>query len=218
MIFESRIVHNFLSDGEIDLIESVCKANVRSDTLHYDNHQHSGHLAVTQSIFLYNNYQYQKVANILIPKLQQHFGHNLKLGVSHILNSYAPYGIHTDVMSAGFDPNGPESAAWTFIIPLDNYNSHTIVFEQSHEYIKTLKEWILATNAPEHEIDEAFYQKYLTHCNKEHLKYLKPESVFAWRKGDLFAADRRKFHVSDNFPAHNIACKRAIIIWSTVPK
>ena len=121
-------------------------------------------------------------------------------------------------MSADFDPNSDKTAAWTFIIPLADYDSSTVVFEQHHETIKTLDVWVDQMQPEPHAIDDVFHQQYLTHVDRLDLQWLTPESVFPWRQGDLFATDRRKFHTSDNFPARGVECKRAIVIWSTVPK
>jgi len=217
MKFDSKVIPGFLSDQELALIEQVVEDHRDDTNTHYDTTHSSGHNAVTYNIRL-NHPWYRDIANILIPKLQQHFGQDIGLDTAHILNAYVPYGIHTDVMSAGFDPNGNRSAAWTFIIPLDNYDSNTLVFEQQHDTIKTLSHWIAETGAEPHDIDDELHQRYLTHVDRLDLRYLDVEDIFPWRKGSLFAASRRKFHTSDDFPARGLRVKRAIVIWSTVSK
>lgn len=217
MNFDSRTIHNFLNDQEIELIERVIRDTRSDDNTHYDNKNDSGHNAVIHSFHLDHPW-YQEIANVLIPKFHQHFGQDISLDTTHILNAYVPYGVHTDVMSAEFDPNGSREAAWTFIIPLDNYQSHTLVFAQQHNTIKTLARWIEETQPTPHAINDELHQRYLTHIDRLDLQYLDVEDIFSWRKGSLFAASRRKFHTSDDFPGHGLACKRAIIIWSTVPK
>jgi len=217
MNYDSRTIPNFLSDQELETIERIVEQNRTEKNTYRDTTHSSGHNAVTHGFFLWMD-QYREIRNILEPRLRKHFGETLKLPTTHILNAYVPYGIHTDVVSGGFDPEGPDDAAWTFIIPLDTYNSNTIVFEQQHDTIKTMDKWTEAVNPEPHEIDDEFHQKYLTHVDRLDLRYLTPEAVFPWRRGDLFAASRRKFHTSDNFPSHGLECKRAIVIWSTVPK
>lgn len=216
MNFESRIVPSFLSAEEISVIEQCVEQHRTPETTFCDTHV-SGHNAVTHSFFLWMH-QYKVIADILEPRFRQHFGNDIRLDTTHILNAYVPYGIHTDVMSAEFDPNSDRTAAWTFIVPLDNYDSNTVVFEQGHETIKTLDVWVDQMQPEPHAIDDEFHQRYLTHVDRLDMQWLTPESVFPWRQGDLFAADRRKFHTSDNFPARGLGCKRAIVIWSTVPK
>jgi hypothetical protein len=217
MKFNSQVIPDFLSEQEIALIEQVVEANRTESDTYRDINPVSGHSAVTHSIHL-NHPSYRAVANILVPRFQQQFGPDISLDNAHILDAYVPYGIHTDVMSAGFDPNGTKDAAWTFIIPLDNYDSSTLVFSQQHDTIKTLDRWIAETGAVPHGIDDDLHQQYLTHVDRLDLRYLDVEDIFPWRKGSLFAASRRKFHTSDNFPAKGVKCKRAIVIWSTVPK
>jgi hypothetical protein len=217
MKFDSKVIPGFLSDQELALIEQVVEDHRNDTNTHYDNTHSSGHNAVIYSIHLDHPW-YCEIANILIPKLQQHFGQDTRLDTVHILNAYVPYSVHTDVMSAEFDPAGTRSAAWTFIIPLDNYDSNTLVFEQQHDTIKTLSHWIAETGAEPHDIDDELHQRYLTHVDRLDLRYLDVEDIFPWRKGSLFAASRRKFHTSDDFPARGLRVKRAIVIWSTVSK
>lgn len=217
MDFESRTIPNFLSDAEISIIESTVEKHRTTETTFIDVGTNAGHNAVTHSFFLWME-KYQAVADILVPRIHQNFGQNVQLATTHILNAYVPYGIHSDVMSAGFDPAGPDLAAWTFIIPLDSYESNTIVFEQQHETIKTLDVWVNEIQPQPHAIDDKFHQQYLTHVDRLDLQWLTPEAVFPWCRGDLFATNRRKFHTSDDFPSRGVECKRAIVIWSTVPK
>jgi hypothetical protein len=217
MQFESQTIPHFLSDQELETIERVVEQNRTEVNTYYDTTHSSGHNAVTYGFFLWME-TYKEIREILLPKLQARFSNNLQLDTTHILNAYVPYGIHTDVISGGFDPDGPSHAAWTFIIPLEDYNSNTVVFKQGHETIKTVDKWVQAVGPEMHEINDQFHQKYLTHTDRLDLRYLTPEAVFPWKKGSLFAADRRKFHTSDDFPAHGIQCKRAIVIWSTIPK
>lgn len=216
MNFESRIIPSFLSADEIAVIEQCVEQHRTPETTFYDTHA-AGHNAVTHSFFLWQP-RYRAIADILEPRFQQYFGNNISLDTTHILNSYVPYGIHTDVMSANFDPNSGRTAAWTFIIPLADSNSNTVVFKQQHETIKTLDAWIEATGATPHTIDDNLHSRYLSHVDRLDLRYLDVETIFPWRQGDLFATDRRKFHTSDNFARYRMKGKRAIVIWSTVPK
>ena len=141
MNFDSRTIPNFLSDQELDTIERIVEQNRTEKNTYYDTTHSSGHNAVTCGFFMWMP-QYREIRDILAPRLRKHFGETLQLPTAHILNAYVPYGIHTDVMSGGFDPLGPDDAAWTFIIPLDTYDSSTIVFEQQHNTIKTIDKWI----------------------------------------------------------------------------
>lgn len=203
-----------MSDQDIDIIESMSG----SFSLHVDIGENNVHNALIRPFFPYRE-SHQQIADILLPRLEQIFG-NLRVDTAHILESRTPYGIHNDIASAGFDPlqQTDRLAAWTFIIPLDDYPSHTIVFNESDPVCKTVQEWQLARSVIPHgkPVDREFHSRYLSHVDPHDLDYLTVESIFAWKKGSLFAAARKNFHTSDNFPAQGLVSKRAIIMWTTV--
>lgn len=217
--YPSRIIPNFLSDDEIKIIEDLTmqKGSVNIEGEPNSNYTHYNKI----SGFFLDRAEFAPVKQILEPRLREHFGQDLQLDAStHILEAYLPYNIHNDVVTAGFVPNETTDAAWTFIIPVADYDSHTVVFHQGHDHIKIPEEWIAKTNPQPHteEIDWELHERYLSHCNPDFLRYLTIEDLFAWRKGALFAASRRKYHVSDNFPKNGLANKRAIVMWSSKPK
>lgn len=217
MRFPHKIIPDFLSTAELSTVVKSVIDTAKPENIHYDRGTGADHNAIVYPFFDWNPL-HQPVFELLLTRLQKNFHEQISLDTCHVLDARVPYGIHTDVASGAFNPAGQRDAAWTFIIPLEDYNSHTIIFKEGHDYIKTMLDWIQATNPPQHDIDEAFYQQYLTHVAKDDLRYLTVEQIFPWRCGHLFAADRRCFHVSDNFPANGIFNKRAIIIWSTVPR
>lgn len=219
MMYPNKIIPDFLSDEEIALIEDLTARYGSADIVGRPNTEFT-HYAKISGFFL-DLPEFKLIAEFLIPRIRQHFGEDLIIANStHILESYLPYGIHTDVVTAGFEPNDATDAAWTFIIPVADYDSHTAVFHQGHDYIKTPQEWIEQTGAQPHgqPVDPRLHADYLSHCNPDHLKYLTVEDMFPWKKGTLFAASRRKFHVSDNFPKKGLANKRGIVMWSERPK
>ena len=64
-------------------------------------------------------------------------------------------------------------------------------------------------------IDAATKLKYFSHVpGNDPLDWLTIEDIFKWKKGAMFAADRFKFHTSDNFIANGVASKRALIAWT----
>jgi hypothetical protein len=217
MRFPHRVIPGFLSEQELSLARTQIVDQADPNSIVYDRGSSAGHSAIIYP-FLSSHPRHSALFDVLQTRLRREFRQDLTLDVAHVLDARAPYGIHTDVMSAGFDPNGSRDAAWTFIIPLEDYDSHTIVFEQAHDHIKTVGDWVRATDPKPHDIDDEFHQRYLTHVDRLDLRWLTPAAVFAWRAGSLFAADRRCFHVSDDFPGHGLDKKRAIIVWSTVPK
>jgi hypothetical protein len=208
MIIDTRIVPNFLTDDEIDIIDSHITANC----------QHDQFPDSVYSAFDFYNDQHQKIIDILAPKFAREFGLSLHIQQIHRLESNIPYGIHTDVDSGCTPlPTTAATAAWTFIIPLATYNSHTIVFDQSSD-IKDPGDYVDNNPPlPVPTIDNATYQKYFTHEKRRMLNWFSIEQVFPWTKGTLFAASRRKFHSSDNYKSNGLEKKRAIVAWTSVP-
>jgi hypothetical protein len=208
MIIDTRIIDNFLSDDEINIIDSYIT----------DHAQHDVFPDSVYSAFDFYSSQNQQIIDILAPKFAHEFGPILHIQQIHRLESNIPYGIHTDVDS-GWEPLPASAAtpAWTFIIPLATYNSHTIVFDQQSD-IKNVGTYVDNNPPlPTPTIDDATYQRYFTHEKRHILNWFSIEQLFPWTKGSLFAANRRKFHSSDNYKSNGLENKRAIVAWTSVP-
>ena len=217
MNFDSKIIDNFLSDTEIDTIESMVmavKANQVSDP------GPDGKIAKTGDYYVFDYYDpnFSKVVEILAPKFQEAFGQDLFFEQIHIFDCVDPYRVHSDVASGWKKSTEPTVPAWTLIIPLDTYDSHTIVFKEGsivkdpHEYTKDVPPYANPT------IDAAIIEQYFSHIPGNLFDWLTIEDIFKWKKGSMFAAARFKFHTSDNFLANGITSKRALIAWTRVPE
>jgi hypothetical protein len=143
----------------------------------------------------------------------------------HILNSYLPYGIHTDA----YDDSDPTAYlhskreglefGYTFLIPLSDYNSNTIVFNERAEYTKNWHNWRDKENIkPCNLIEHDTYHRYLNHVSDYQISYFSIDTIYPWKKGNLLIMPREAFHCSDNFLKNNIFEKRALIGWSYVKK
>jgi hypothetical protein len=152
-------------------------------------------------------------------KIHPIFGENINSYDWHILNAFKPYTIHSDSfclddpiatsIPAGYD------YAWTFLIPLEDFNTHTIVFNEQSTNMKNPSKWITMTNAPpQNAITDEDFNQYLSHNQRDLINYFSFDTIFPWKKGNLLAMSRHAFHCSDNFPLKKILEKRAIIGWS----
>lgn len=215
-IVPTQIIDNFLTDEEIDIINEEIAA-------HPEGHAPVIVEGVTErvieSIFFADyDFRLPKSTEIIKRKMAKQFGEDLHISTCTVLNAYDPYKMHTDGIYGEFGIDESNYAAWTCVLPLDNYDSHTIVFDQSYEHTKIISDWIRDTNAqPIDIIDDETYQKYFTHEMREFMRYVSIETIFPWKKGSLLVASRYKFHTSDNFIANGITCKRGIIMWTTLP-
>ena len=229
-VYQSKIIDNFLSDSELAEFEKAAK----SDNIYYVkdvsmaplakklfNQDEEEHVTAHYHIFasFYDNPAWAHLVDILQPKLEEAFGNNIFASHIHVLESHFPYGLHNDAeqpnMIIAPDP------AWTLIIPLDDYPSKTYVFNERSGF-KDPCQWANHYNISPTEYncvdDETFSRDFAPIAEPDILKYLTVESTFQWKKGSCFAADRYRYHCSDNFYNHGISHKRAIIMWTSVKK
>ena len=131
-----------------------------------------------------------------------------------ILRAKNPYDVHSDwVVTNNQVPIADPVASpptYTVVIPLlEDGDYKTVVFDQGAKYNNfndykklhpELKEY-----CPDYD-----WNKYCGHCVKEDQKYLTIKEIFHWKRGTLFAFDRRLFHCSANFGE---LPKKAIVMW-----
>lgn len=227
-IFESKIYENFLNDEELDQFEQAtesesihfvhdtCMAAEANKLFGEDEESHT-----TAKYYIYNRFYdnpaWKDLVDILQPKLDQTFGMGIRASHIHVLESHFPYGLHNDADQASI-AIAPKPA-WTLIIPFDDYPSKTYVFNERSGY-KDPWSWIHADGIQPNEdycLDkETFAKDFEPMTDYELMRYLTVESTFPWRRGSCFAADRYRYHCSDNYYNHGIRTKKAIIVWTSI--
>ena len=218
MNINTRIVDNFLSNDELDILE---KHFLATDDKHdnYNPHGKNGEIVFSGTYYIIRYYEEKNklVRDILQPKLEKEFGNDLKIQQIHVFDCFDPYNVHSDIDSGG--PPLPEAPfpAWTLIIPLFDVDSHTIVFNEGSKIKQPSSYMNDTTPYSSTTIDFETYLKYFSHVPQDNFRWLSIESIFTWKRGSLFAADRYKFHTSDNFLANGVNNKRAIIAWTSLP-
>ena len=216
MTVDLKEIDNFLTPDELTFIRDRILGNIPGDpnySLVADTDVPMVHSA-NYHIFDPTDSKYQDVMAILMPKFQEHFHPELFIQQIHILDSIDPYRVHSDVESGYLQSPTPTTHAWTFIIPLEDYDSHTIVFNEGSE-VKNLGEYTSSTQPYDYStVDDETYNKYFTHIPRGLFQWLTIDQIFKWKKGAMFAADRFKFHTSDNFLGNGLAGKRALIAWT----
>lgn len=226
-IFSSKIVDNFLTDEELNqfdlaansehiyYVKDTCMAPEAKRLFGQEIEEH-----VTAHYYIFDNFYdnpaWRPLVDILQPKLEKEFG-NLSISHIHVLDSYFPYGLHNDADQ----PNmviAPKPA-WTLIIPFNDYPSKTYVFNERSGF-KDPWSWINSYNIQpndDYSISyDTFTKDFAPITDYELMKYLTPECVFQWKRGSCFAADRYKYHCSDNYYNHGITHKKAIIMWTSI--
>ncbi len=209
-------IADFISESEIIEIESIMKStHFRSAP--DSNYGRSPMMADYHYIQLYDSADHQRIREIILPRLQKVLHPEIFVDDCHIMESVKPYTPHTDALTPV--PRDGYAQAWTIIVPLDNYHSNTFVFEQECPWTKDVLEWVSAEGAEaRHAISDDFYSRYFTHSRRSDFEYLTIHEVFPWRKGWMSATSRNRFHCSDNYLARGVKMKRAIVMWTSLPK
>ena len=215
-VVPTKIIENFLSDDDIDIINNEINDNPNCRGPIVINGKTE---RIMESIFADTTDSYlPKSSELIKTRMSDKFGPDLYIGVCNVLNAIDPYKTHTDGIYGQYGIDQGHFGAYTCVLPLDTYDSHTIIFDQSYEKTKIPDDWIRDSNAqPLDAIDDETYEKYFTHERRELMRYFSIETVFPWKKGDLLVASRYKFHTSDDFKSRGIPVKRAIIMWTALP-
>jgi hypothetical protein len=137
-----------------------------------------------------------------------------------ILEATSPGGPHAD---NGLPLPLPDdypipNFARTFIIPLTNQETNTIVFNQAMPLGISIYDHMASLPALDvrDSVGQETYQRYLTHSGKDWMARLSIDVVFPWQAGDLLVFDRSRIHCSDNWAVNELGVKRGFVIWSEI--
>jgi len=217
MVLETKIVEDFLSSDEADLVKNhIIKVGS------YQEDRHSNYSVATgwsvPNYFWYWDYDNDLVLKSIInDRLNNFLGKKINVVGPHIVQSNVPYYLHNDAYLHWNKDKIPE---YTVIISLDNYDAKTIIFnEYTTEFDSEndnsaweYKKKFLKNSALK--IDPYFYKDYLTHIPLNEIKGFSVESVFEWKKGSLLLFDRKKFHCGSNFLSRGLTYKLGIVFWT----
>lgn len=221
-----HIVPNFFSDEDILEVERMFRqySDIRIEVeAMYRRMSHGAqdsNVSECRSHYWYPGKSIeQRLIDFVMNKIRPLYGEELWCQNWHILNAFSPYNIHSDSYDrddhdATILPEGWDYA-YTFLIPLADYNTHTFVFNEVSNFSKVPQIWAKEINAPVlNYFTEEDREKYFSHESEENLQYFSLNLKFPWKKGDLLVMARHSFHCSDNFPAKGVLEKRALIGWS----
>lgn len=228
---KTKQIENFLIDEELDIFENATNRDqifhVEDTAMNASIERHYGeHIAkdkITANYYIYSNFYtdptWKDLVDILQPKIEFEFGNGIYASHIHVLESHTPYGIHSDATTPNmkFAP----VPAYTLIIPLETVDSRTYQFDQRSNH-KVPYDWIREENIKpmKHEsIGQELYERdFAPFTHYDMFKYLTIESVFQWKRGSLNAADRYRFHCSDNYFNRGLERKKAIVAWTSTEK
>ena len=198
------------------LLDSIHKHNVFTKSEIKDLENNIYDVSTTNEFILngkkYNNKYgwnfYDSNTHYIRNIIEKHLPKNSKVTASHILESVIPFEIHNDINHTG-DIN---KSQYTIIIPLENYNSQTFVFNEYSNKTNEFDDFKMKYKGkPKLRMSKETVLK-LTHCHPKDLLYLTLKETFDWTQGSIFAFDRKYYHCSDNYLAAGETFKRAILL------
>ena len=205
-------IDNFLSALEIENIAELVYNNHYEKTELIDKWGvWKGHLVTTQ--YWVAEDTLHDVFAPVYAKLQNILEEDFVIEKGQILHSHLAYDVHTDYYIK-VDHEAEELVGepyYTLVIPFEDTNSSTVVFEQSADYndFYIYKE----KNTPiENCMSQEEWDKHCSHCWAEDRNYLTLDTVANWKQGKLIAFDRKRYHCSDNFTPH-VDVKKAFVLW-----
>jgi len=201
MLLDSIKKHSLFNDQDINRLESSI-----ADICTVSEHVADGKMYNKAYRWDFYSKDAEDIKKIIEPNLPA----NATVTQSHILESFHPYELHTDVNHTG----DTSSSQYTVIIPLDDYNSQTFVFNEYNSGTNEFEDFKAQyTGELKLRIPRDLVLT-LTHLHPKDLMYLSLKETFHWDKGSMFAFDRKYYHCSDNYIRAGETSKRAILLWT----
>jgi len=201
-MYKTSIIKNFLSDNQLSTIRDLVNSyeQTASDIVEAPIGRYLG---VSTELDILLNGLIEKLPNeILFIK---------------ILDATIPGGPHSDTYLPPNPVTIPKFAR-TFIIPFEDTNTNTVLFNEALPIGEDMFHHInnVLAKATSSIITEEIHSKYLTHCSLEMCEKLSLDVIFPWIAGDMLIFDRTKLHCSDNYVVNNLENKKGFVIWSEI--
>ena len=209
-------IKNFISEQEIESVVKVMSKLPKGENTNKSNTA-SYYKSIGQGHALKNWFE-----KLVMTKVQKFFGIKCKMLFATLLNEEDPFEIHTDYFHKRIG-----EPFITFLIPLGVNNAvdkislaKTIIFNQTdtgldrdvhtkksydNNFRKLYKDILNDNSADLHSTE-------LSHCDIEDLKKLTTKAVLVWERGNALYWDQASLHCSNNYTAHGITSKQAIVI------
>ena len=209
-------IKNFITEQEIESVVKVMSKLPKGENTDKSNTA-SYYKSIGQGHALKNWFE-----KLVMTKVQKFFGIKCKMLFATLLNEEDPFEIHSDYFHKRIG-----EPFITFLIPLGVNNAvdkislaKTIIFNQTdtgldsdvhtkksydNNFRKLYKDILNDNSADLHSTE-------LSHCDIEDLKKLTTKAVLVWVRGNALYWDQASLHCSNNYTAHGITSKQAIVI------
>ena len=201
-MYKTSIIKNFLSDGQLSRIRDLVNSYEQNETDIVEA-PIGRYLGVSSELDILLSRLIEKLPNeVLFIK---------------ILDATIPGGPHADTYLPPNPVTIPKFAR-TFIIPFEDTNTSTVLFNEALPIGEDMFHHInnVLVKATSSLITKEIYSKYLTHCSLALCEKLSLDVIFPWIAGDMLIFDRTKLHCSDNYVVNNLENKKGFVIWSEI--
>lgn len=149
------------------------------------------------------------LGKLLGKRIRQAVGNNIVVVETNYQQLHLPWDIHADL-----DREVKGTKPWyTIIIPLENYVSRTIIFNQTSLGYNDFYKYKQQNSKAVAPVDSDFWNDNLSHCWDEDREYLSLKYVgHEWQQGDAMFFNRKYIHSSDNFHTRDIKSKKFLQI------
>ena len=111
---------------------------------------------------------------------------------------FLPWDVHSDFYQSQCQPG--HKPYYCFLIPLDNVQSRTIIFDQATDGSDTFSDYKQLHGKSINPPSEEFWQENLSMCWPQDREYVSIKKIMPWQtRGQLNGFPCQHFHSSDNF-------------------
>jgi len=204
-------IENFFSEDELSVYESAIQTR-EPGTDHVAPYGPFANQLISNYINFIDDEKSLNLTKLKFNSLFSNFETDYKISCLMRVKLFLPWDVHNDLhlkaVAHGFSP------LYNFLIPLEDVQSRTIVFDQfSSEYndFHTYKSLHQPVEIP---VDKDIWEENLSMCWPEDRLYLSLQKIMPYqRRGQLHAIARKQFHSSDNFHTRGIKHKSFIQVW-----
>lgn len=145
------------------------------------------------------------LGKMLSDRMRRALGNDIVVVETNYQQLHLPWDIHADL-----DRELKGRAPWyTFIIPLEDYDSRTIIFDQISPGYNDFYKFKQQNSKVAHPVGIDFWNSNLSHCWDEDREYLSLKYISRdWKAGDALFLKRQLMHSSDDFHVRGIKVKK----------
>lgn len=184
---------NFFSDQDIDFL--IDRISSMDDVVDFVNHEG---VFSNQLIANLVRIRDKEVLDWLHDKIKPTLDRPFNVVAANRLNLYLPWDVHTDHHTKECSPG--HVPYYTFVIPLGDFDSRTIIFDQHSTESVNFSDYKLTHKPIRNSVSKDIWDEHLSMCWPKDRMYLSIKEMLPYqRRRQLVGFPSMYFHSSDNF-------------------